>query len=148
MSDYLSDILPLAAKGYCCSQILALLALSAQAGENPNLVRALGGLCHGLGQCGQVCGVLTGGCCVLGLYLGKGAEAESAFEHADVAVSQYVEWFTQSTNVFGGVTCADILGDSGKPDAHRCGALLSEAWARILGILTDMGVDPTEAGCA
>jgi len=37
MSEYLLDILPLAAKGYCCSQILGLLALQAQGAENPGL---------------------------------------------------------------------------------------------------------------
>ena len=129
MSQYLLDILPLAAKGYCCSQILALLSLSAQGSSNPGLVRALGGLCHGMGQCGLTCGVLTGGACVLSHYLGKGADDESPSDKADLAISEFVDWFTARTAQYGGTTCADILGEcyQEKPDMSRCGELIGEA---------------------
>lgn len=145
MSQYLLDILPLAAKGYCCSQMLGLLALEAQGTRNPGLVRALGGLCHGMGQCGRTCGVLTGGTCVLSLYLGKGDDAETASDKADLAVSEFVEWFTGRTEQYGGTTCADILGEclETKPDVSRCADLVGEAWGQILTILTDLGVDPS-----
>ncbi|MES9995604.1 DVU_1555 family C-GCAxxG-C-C protein [Desulfovibrio aminophilus] len=144
MSEILLDILPLAGKGYCCSQILGLLALRAQSRENPNLIRALSGLCHGLGQSGGTCGILSGGCCVLGLYLGKGSDGEAPLEQAELAVSTFVDWFTERvTPQYGGITCAAILGDeSGKPDVSRCGQLLADAWARILLLLTEQGLDP------
>lgn len=151
MSQYLLDILPLAARGYCCSQILGLLALTAQGRENPDLVRALGGLCHGMGQCGGTCGVLTGGACVLSLYLGKGADDETVSDKSDLAISEFYEWFGERTTQFGGTACADILGEcpDGKPDMSRCAELLSDAWGRILSILAaqdvDMGADPAEA---
>jgi len=147
MSQYLLDILPIAARGYCCSQILAQLALGAQGRENPDLVRALGGLCHGMGQCGMTCGVLTGGACVLNLYLGKGADCEAASERADLAVSEFVDWFTQRTECFGGTACADILGEcaDGKPDMSRCAEIIGDAWGQILAILVGQGVDPTQA---
>ncbi|WP_243360197.1 DVU_1555 family C-GCAxxG-C-C protein [Fundidesulfovibrio terrae] len=148
MSGYLLDILPLAAKGYCCSQMLGLLALQARGEENPGLVRALGGLCHGMGQCGRTCGVLSGGACVLSLYLGKGSDEESPSDKADLAVSEFVDWFTERTTPYGGTACAEILGEcfEEKPDLSRCAELIGEAWAQILTILTGMGVDPSEAG--
>lgn len=147
MSEYLLDILPLAAKGYCCSQILGLLGLQAQGAENPGLIRGLGGLCHGMGQCGRTCGVLTGGACVLSLYLGKGADGETPSDKADLAVSEFVDWFTERTAEYGGTACADILGEcfDQKPDLSRCAQLIGEAWGQILTILTGLGVDPSEA---
>lgn len=147
MSEYLLDILPLAAKGYCCSQMLGLLALAAQGAENPGLIRGLGGLCHGMGQCGRTCGVLTGGACVLSYYMGKGADDETPSEKTDLAVSEFVDWFTERTGEFGGTACADILGEcpDGKPDMNRCAQLIGEAWGQILTTLTGLGVDPTEA---
>lgn len=146
MSQYLLDILPWAAKGYCCSQILGLFALEAQGRTNAGLVRALGGLCHGMGQCGQTCGVLTGGACVLSLYLGKGADQETPADKADLAVAEYVDWFREHTAVYGGTSCAEILGECAqdKPDLSRCADLMGQAWGRIVTILTGMGVDPSQ----
>ena len=146
MSRYLLDILPLAAKGYCCSQILVLLALEAQGAENPGLVRALGGLCHGMGQCGRTCGVLTGGACILSFHLGKGNDAETPSDKADLAVSEFVDWFEERTARFGGTACADILGEcsDAKPDMSRCAELIGDAWGRVLEILTELGADPTQ----
>jgi len=146
MNEYMLDILPMAAKGYCCSQILGLLALGARGEENPGLVRALGGLCHGMGQCGMTCGVLTGGACVLSFYLGKGADGEESFDKADLVLSEYVDWFVNRTTQYGGTACADILGEcpDGKPDMSRCADLIGEGWGTILTLLTSFGVDPAE----
>lgn len=147
MNEYMLDILPLAAKGYCCSQMLGLLALKAQGAENPGLVRALGGLCRGMGQCGMTCGVLTGGTCVLAYYLGKGSDGEESSEKADLAVCEYVDWFVNRTSQYGGTACADILGEcpEGKPDMTRCAALVGEGWGMILILLTGLGVDPSQS---
>jgi len=145
MNPTLLEILPLAHKGYCCSQILVLLALAAQGRENPELVRASRGLCHGMGGCGGECGILTGGCLVLGLYTGKGRDEETPFEQADAVVSDFVDWFTARVkDDFGGATtCAAILND-GKPDPTRCGGLMADAWNHILELLVSYGIDPAE----
>ncbi|MDO9632443.1 MAG: C-GCAxxG-C-C family protein [Humidesulfovibrio sp.] len=147
MENTLLEILPLAGQGFCCSQILGLLALRAQGRENPELIRAMGGLCHGLGACREtgcgVCGILTGGACVLGLYFGKGRVDEFPVERADLAQSEFVDWFVERTQrQYGGSACADILGDgSGKPNMSRCGDLLAESWAKLVQILTEHGLD-------
>jgi len=141
----LMDILPLAGRGYCCSQILGLLALAAQGREDANLVRALGGLCHGVAESGGTCGILTGGACVLSLYVGRGADAETPHERAALVLSSFADWFIERTGrEFGGSTCAAILGEGGgKPDVSRCGALLAEAWAMLVAILAENGLDVT-----
>lgn len=139
----LMDILPLAGRGYCCSQILGLLALNAQGRENPDLVRALGGLCHGVAESGGACGILTGGACVLSLYVGRGADHETAHERAALVLSSFADWFIErATSQYGGSTCAAILGEgAGKPDMGRCGGLLAEAWTMLVGILAENGLD-------
>lgn len=149
MDGTLMDILPLVGQGFCCSQIVGLLALRAQGRENPELVRALGGLCHGLGACRETgcgtCGILTGGACVLGLYFGRGRPEEAPLERGDLARAEFVGWFVARTrSQYGGSACEDILGDdSGRPDLTRCGGLLAESWAKLLEILVENGVDPT-----
>jgi len=60
-------IIQLAGKGYCCSQILMLLALEIQGRENPELVRAMAGLCMGTANSGGICGIFTGASCVMAL---------------------------------------------------------------------------------
>ena len=144
MNPTLLEILPLAHQGYCCSQILVLLALRAQGRENPELVRAAMGLCHGMGGCGGECGILTGGCLVIGLYTGRGRDDETPYEQADAVVSDFVDWFTERVSqTCSGTTCAAILGD-GKPDPTRCGGLMADAWNFILELLVSYGIDPSE----
>lgn len=64
-------IFTLSQKGFCCSQILALLILGAQGRENPDLVRSLAGLCHGIGQSGDACGILTGAVASFPIWSGR-----------------------------------------------------------------------------
>ena len=61
MNPLLLDILPLLREKYCCSQILILMALHARGEENSGLIRALWGLCEGMAQGGQSCGLLSCG---------------------------------------------------------------------------------------
>ena len=145
MNPLMLEIMPLAAKNYCCGQILVLLALRAQGVENWPLVRAASGICHGMGASGLTCGILTGGCLAIGLYTGRGREEEMANEQADLLVTEFVDWFKDRVIPdFGDITCQAVMGDD-KPDMTRCGGILAEAWGQILTILTEAGIDPSEA---
>ena len=73
--DLFDRMLELSGQGFYCAQILMILALESEEKEDPDLIRAMGGLNGGLGFSGRVCGALTGGCCFLSYFLGKG-EAE------------------------------------------------------------------------
>lgn len=144
MNPAMLDIMPLSAKNYCCSQILVMLALQAQGVENWELVRAASGLCHGMGASGMTCGILTGGCLAIGLYVGRGREEELPNDRADLLVTEFVDWFRErATADYGDTTCQAILGD-GKPDVNRCGGLLADAWEQILSILSEAGIDPSQ----
>jgi hypothetical protein len=146
MDDLTIRIMQLSGKGYCCSQILVLLALEAQDRQNPDLVRALSGLCLGVGNSGGVCGVLTGAACLLALYAGKGSDEERADDKISLMFAELIEWFAGTVGqAYGGVTCADILGDGERqPDPGRCGVLLLDTYRRVLEILAENGFDPAE----
>jgi hypothetical protein len=135
----------LAGKGYCCSQMMVILALDEMDREDPDLVRASGGLCNGLGDCSGPCGVLTGSILALGLYAGKGMDMEEPEEALSVMLESLRDWFTARTLEYGGTTCAAILdGECGRPHPTRCGGLVSEANDKIREILVDNGLDPAE----
>lgn len=118
MNDIGFRLIQLAGKGYCCSQILAILVLETQGRENPDLVRAMAGLCMGAENSGGVCGVFTGAACVLALYGAKGADSEQAADKLPLMYAELSEWFEQSACAsFGGTSCKDIIGE----DTRRAG---------------------------
>ncbi len=64
--DLYERIIELSSMGYHCSQMIMIMTLEAIGEENPQLVKALGGLGGGIGYCGDTCGCLTGGACAIG----------------------------------------------------------------------------------
>ncbi|MEZ4527067.1 MAG: C-GCAxxG-C-C family protein [Desulfobacterales bacterium] len=142
--EVLFQMLPLAQKGYCCSQILLLLALEAEGRRNPELVRAMAGLCNGLGYSGELCGVLTGGACLIAFYAGKGADGERENNRLNLMISELTEWFREHIgSAYGGITCGEILKDTPdqKPDRMRCAGILAETYAQIMTILAENEIE-------
>ncbi len=125
----------LASQGFGCSQILVEMALEQQKKSNPDLLRAMSGLLGGM-SCGKVCGALTGACCVLGLYGGKGGQQE----HADPALvkmlTQLVEWFeSEYKSKYGSIECAGIIGGDPKLRQARCPQIVAETFSKLNEIL-------------
>lgn len=144
MSDDSMRIMQLGSQGFCCSQILALLALDDMGLEEPNLVRALGGLCEGMGQ-GEICGVATGAACVLSLYAGKGRADEQPLESLPAMLAEFMGWFAERGRTWGGIRCEDItLASGGRNEAH-CANIMQEARDMLLGILDAYGLDPSRS---
>ena len=144
MNDVMFEMVTLGSQGYCCSQIFMLLALKARGEENPDLVRAMAGLCHGAGTCRGPCGVLTGAACVISLYAGKGAAEETGSERLPLMLDALNEWFAERAgSAFGGTACGDILGeaDCRTPDLARCGQILADTCAKVWAILEENGFD-------
>lgn len=144
--DSLLSILPLAQKGYCCSQIILLLGLEAQGAEDPALIRAGSGLCYGIGGTGHTCGALTGAACLLGLHAGKGRDSEEEGERLPLMLETLENWFSEHVaGTYGGTACPDILGElSTRPDPDLCGRLVADTLDQCLSILMDNGFDPSE----
>lgn len=133
-------MMEMGAKGYCCSQIIMALALEARGEENPDLIRAMSGLCQGMGDCQAACGVLSGAVCALALFAGKGEDAETEDPRLALMRSELSQWFHETVAAqYGGVNCCDILGtrECGNPDMGRCSDILAQTHEKLVEILTE-----------
>jgi Putative redox-active protein (C_GCAxxG_C_C) len=144
MDDTLIRMLQLGQQGYTCSQIIILLGLEVRQETNPGLVRAMGGLAYGCGSGYGSCGVLTGGCCLLALYAGKGDDTETESDRLALMLQELNDWFGQHTGCAAGdLSCDAIVGDSGPAASRqRCGALVADTYAKVMEILAANEFDP------
>lgn len=140
-------MLQLAREGYGCSQILIRLVLDARGEDNPALVRAMAGLAYGCGGGRATCGTLTGGCCALALYAGKGRDGEEASERLMLMLQELSDWFGRHVGAAcGGIACETIVGEGGPAAAQqRCGTIVADTYAKVLEILAENGFDPSGA---
>ncbi|MDR2820377.1 MAG: C-GCAxxG-C-C family protein [Desulfovibrio sp.] len=152
MDPVMMELLPFVRQGYCCSQLLVLLMQQARDRQNPDLLRAAQGLCHGIGQSDGPCGLLTGGACALSLVAGKGADDEMPNRFLTPLLNDYAAWFYERTAPYGGHNCVAVaagLGaarhEGGMPDPVACGALLTECWGKILELTQEYELDISAA---
>lgn len=142
MNEYDLDIFRLAGEGYCCSQIIIQMALEVQGVENPGLIRAFSGLCHGFPATKGSCGAITGAACLIGYFGGKGHSAEDENERLPLMLSELSDWFEEfAASRFTGIRCADIV-DTGTPDSSICTNLIAECYGKAMTILIENGFDP------
>lgn len=141
MDDIIFQMMRLKAKGFCCSQVLLILALEAQGKNNPDLVRSMGGLCFGSNS-GEICGALSGGVCLISFYAGKGeSEADDRYL---IMLDELVEWFKAvADEEYGGVRCDDILERF--PDRSICSMIVADTYRKCMDILTSHGFNPAAA---
>ncbi len=145
MHPLLLEILPQIHKGYCCSQLLMQIFLQS-AGEDceekSQLIRAMHGLCVGMGGQEGPCALLTSGACILSLLAGRGRDDESAHPALFAMMQEYQEWFynhTQSTGI-----CRELLTkfNAEKQESAQklggghssCGLLLADCWEELCTI--------------
>ena len=144
MDDCQIQMLRLASAGYACSQIIVQLALDAREEETPALERSMAGLAYGCGGGQASCGALTGGCCMLALYAGKGCDDETESDQLPLMLADLTEWFEEQVGArYGGTLCENITGEDGPPAARqRCGEIVGNTFAKAMEILAVHGVDP------
>ncbi len=147
ITDVMVRMLQLTQKGYGCSQILMRLFLEARSEDNPALVRSMAGLAYGCGAGRASCGTLTGACCVLALYAGKGADDEPGSERLMLMLQELSDWFDEHVGrPHGGIACERIVGAEGPAAARRRrGAIVADTYAKTLEILVANGFDPSAA---
>jgi hypothetical protein len=138
-------MLQLGKKGYTCSQIILLLGLDVRGEMNPDLVRAMAGLAYGCGSGRGDCGVLTGGCCLLALYAGKGSDEETESERLSLMLQELTDWFVERTGCTDTrMSCEAIVGEAGPAASRqRCGGLVADTYAKVMEILAANEIDPT-----
>ena len=140
--DEMIRMLKLAGQGFYCSQILISLGLDNQGKQNPDLVRAMAGLAGGVGFCGDTCGVLTGGACLLALYAGRGTSEEEEDPRLNAMINELVEWFTQEfSECYGGIHCREILADDPKNRTSRCPQLVMRTYEKVKSLLIENDFD-------
>lgn len=129
--------------GYCCSQILIIMYLESNEIENVPLVKAMAGLCAGVGGTGKTCGIVTGGTCLLGLYAGKGLAIDVRDDNLKKMIQEFVQWFEEE---FESTECADIitvdvLNDINEKEAYpiKCGNIMQKSYNKINEILKEHG---------
>jgi hypothetical protein len=148
MEDTMIRIMQLGQQGYTCSQIIVLLALELRGADNPDLVRAMGGLAYGCGSGYGSCGVLTGGCCMLALYAGKGSTHENPLDCFELMLQELNDWFHRHTGCApDDMSCLAIVGEAGPAASRqRCGRILKNTCSKVIEILTTYGIDPLGGG--
>ena len=126
MTDIEERVAELGQEGYCCSQIIMCIGLEMLEKENPDLLKAVKGLCNGL--CTQkLCGTLAAGGCLLSLY----------DEHyAKVLIPELTYWFKER---FGSLDCVDLIGLGGR-NYQRCLEITSETCSYCLELLDKNGL--------
>ena len=160
MHPLLMEILPQIRQGYCCSQLLVHVLLQSQGqcqDMRPDmlpLMRAMHGLCFGMGGSEGPCGLLTGGAALLGAVAGRGGPEENPHPSLAPLVHDYQQWFAGRVQDFGGIFCHSIVqglsrevgvhpppaGES--PPPQVCGILLAECFEKILDLLEAYDIAP------
>jgi len=140
VDDITLQMMRLNAKGFCCAQIILILALEARGKANADLVRSVGGLCFGINWSGEVCGALSGGACLISLYAGKGADEEVPNSRCMTMIGELVEWFTRAAeDEYGGMRCHEIIEKF--PDRSICSLIVADTYKKCVDILVRHGFD-------
>ena len=140
------DIASYRKQGFYCSQILILEGLGMKGKSNPDLVCAMQGLAGGLGFTGELCGALTGGAALLGLYAGKGTAEQVEDPRLDFMIEDLVRWFkAEYGEPYGGIRCAEILAGDDQNKLIRCPLLVKGVLERVKDLLVENGFDLTGA---
>ncbi len=133
-------LMELRAQGFYCSQILILCGLEEMGKENPDLVRAVHGLAGGLGFSGELCGALTGGACLLGLYAGKGNPSDEEDPRLIFMTEALVDWFRKEYGEpFGGIRCEEILDGDQQNQIRRCPIMVAGVLKKAIELLEENG---------
>jgi C_GCAxxG_C_C family probable redox protein len=142
MDNELEQLMVLRRQGFYCSQILMLQGLEQMGKSNPELIRAMHGLAGGLGFSGELCGALTGGASLLGLYAGKGEADQPEDPRLDFMIMDLVKWFkTEYAEQFGGIRCEEILAGNSQNQVTRCPILVTGVLQKVKELLVENGYD-------
>ena len=141
MFDYVSRLEELLLDKFCCSQALITLALEVKGNESvevkQELLKAMSGLCGGLGGRGKNCGALTGGACAIGLFCGRGAVDEVAHDDFNEMIFELVAWFEEE---YGSIECCEIV----KNPIDRqtiCPGIMKSTFEKLMQILMEYDVE-------
>ena len=129
----------LANSGYCCSQILMIMYLDSNGMENVPLVKAMSGLCAGIGSHGKTCGIVTGAACLFGVCAGKGLDAEIRNDNVKKMIHEFIDWFEEEyeSSECTEIITVDVLNDINQNENYpiKCGNIIQKSYNKINEIL-------------
>ncbi|HOG14276.1 MAG TPA: C-GCAxxG-C-C family protein [Synergistales bacterium] len=147
MGDLERAVMGWAQEGFCCSQIMILAGTALTGRDNRDLTAAMSGLCRGVYSGLGTCGALTGACCLLGFYVGKGTQGEEKDPGLVTMIEELYCWFRENwSGAGGGISCREILGDDLDAGMQQCFPLVLETLVKTIRLLEEHGVDVRE-GC-
>ena len=138
--DVFERMLELSRQGFDCAQILLSIALELEGKQNPDLVRAMGGLTGGVGNTGLTCGALTGGACLLAYFAGRGEPDELPHPALGEMQKEFAAWFAQYAQEYGGTDCNSILAGDPRNKMQRCPLVVQAAFESCMELLERHGV--------
>lgn len=149
MNDLRVAVMRWGHEGFCCSQIIVLVGQTLTGRENRDLTAAANGLCRGAFSPACTCGALTGACCLLGFYAGKGTSLEEKDPRLPDMIGEFHEWFKENWGAKGKyITCGDILGDEPITDPkqyfQRCSPMILDTIEKTIEILEAHGFNVQE----
>ncbi len=140
--DDLEIMMEMKSQGFVCSQIILKMGLDLQGKENPDLIRAVQSLAGGLGYTGDVCGALTAGTCLLGLYAGKGNSAEEDDPRLVFMVEDLVKWFDHKyAHPHGGNHCVDLVNNQARQMTALCPQIIASTYQKVKELLVENSFD-------
>lgn len=140
--DDMNQLRKLRSQGFYCSQIILQAGLEQMGKSNPDLIRAMHGLVGGLGFSGELCGALSGGACLLGLYAGRGTPDQEEDPRLYSMTEDLVSWFkTEVSRQFGGIRCDEILGENSQNKEERCPMLTLNVLQKVNELLLENGFE-------
>jgi C_GCAxxG_C_C family probable redox protein len=138
----LDELIVFRKQGFYCSQIILLKGLEQMGKANPDLVRAMQGLAGGLGFSGELCGALTGGASLIGLYAGKGIPEQEEDPRLLFMTEDLVKWFkVEYGEQFGGIRCDEILDGNNQNQITRCPLMVMGVLQKVNELLMENGFD-------
>ena len=138
----MDELIEFRKQGFYCSQIILLKGLEQMGKSNPDLVRAMQGLAGGLGFRGELCGALTGGASLIGLYAGKGTPEQEEDPRLLFMMEDLVKWFkAEYGEQFGGIRCEEILAGDNRNQTTRCPLMVSGVIQKVNELLVENGFD-------
>ena len=109
--------------------------MEAEGKNDPELTRAVGGLNEGVGYSGDLCGCLTGGCCLLSYFLGKGEAEELEDPEYRATLADFAQWFRDKTEgEYGSAKCAGITGGDVGKRLEYCPGLMADTYEKCMGM--------------
>ena len=139
--DLMDRIMELSRYGYFCSQILAILLNETIGEEHPDLVKALGGLNGGVGYSQGCCGCMTGGCCLISYFTGKGDDTGMDHPENKTALGEFTRWFTDEMTLYhGGIDCRDITKGNPAKRVEICPQIIADTYTKCMEILSEKGL--------